>query len=451
MNNKALDAIFTYNMISKGDSILVGFSGGADSVALLYFLYSNKQLLDISLSAVHLNHLLRGRDALADEEFSRKFCQKLKIPFTSKQVDISGLADKEGLSFEQVARRERYKLFNSIPADKIATAHTLSDSVETVLINLVRGTGINGLTGIPPVRDSIIRPLINSTRSEIEAYCKENSLDYVTDKTNFENDYTRNKIRNLVIPQLKEINPALEDSLLNLTNHLKNDADYLNGQAKATLKDIEKDNNYSITKVLQLHPAIRNRVIILILEKHELEVSTQRVDLILENLKNNSGGLSLSDKDTLQIKDGYFSIAKPLVLTPAFSLQVEKEQLISNKLLEVYPGKNFIITTLECKEIENIANVFPNRLKNLLDYDKIALLVNFRQRKPGDSFTQANRGVTKSVKKLFNESKLTPQQRSSIVFLEMENEIVWIEGFGASESCKVDKNTKLAIEIKNTK
>lgn len=451
MNNKALDAIFTYNMISKGDSILVGFSGGADSVALLYFLYSNKQLLDISLSAVHLNHLLRGKDALADEEFSRKFCQKLKIPFTSKQVDISGLADKEGLSFEQVARRERYKLFNSIPADKIATAHTLSDSVETVLINLVRGTGINGLTGIPPVRDSIIRPLINSTRSEIEAYCKENSLDYVTDKTNFENDYTRNKIRNLVIPQLKEINPALEYSLLNLTNHLKNDADYLNDQAKAALKDIENDNNYSITKVLQLHPAIRNRVIILILEKHGLEVSTQRVDLILENLKSNSGGLSLSDKDTLQIKDGYFSIAKPLVLTPAFSLQVEKEQLISNKLLEVYPGKSFIITTLECKEIENIANVFPNRLKNLLDYDKIALLVNFRQRKPGDSFTQANRGVTKSVKKLFNESKLTPQQRSSIVFLEMENEIVWIEGFGASESCKVDKNTKLAIEIKNTK
>ena len=451
MNNKALDAIFTYNMISKGDSILVGFSGGADSVALLYFLYSNKQLLDISLSAVHLNHLLRGKDALADEEFSRKFCQKLKIPFTSKQVDISGLADKEGLSFEQVARRERYKLFNSIPADKIATAHTLSDSVETVLINLVRGTGINGLTGIPPVRDSIIRPLINSTRSEIEAYCKENSLDYVTDKTNFENDYTRNKIRNLVIPQLKEINLALEYSLLNLTNHLKNDADYLNDQAKAALKDIENDNNYSITKVLQLHPAIRNRVIILILEKHGLEVSTQRVDLILENLKSNSGGLSLSDKDTLQIKDGYFSIAKPLVLTPAFSLQVEKEQLISNKLLEVYPGKSFIITTLECKEIENIANVFPNRLKNLLDYDKIALLVNFRQRKPGDSFTQANRGVTKSVKKLFNESKLTPQQRSSIVFLEMENEIVWIEGFGASESCKVDKNTKLAIEIKNTK
>ncbi|MEG1869719.1 MAG: tRNA lysidine(34) synthetase TilS, partial [Oscillospiraceae bacterium] len=185
------DKVFAANqnlvLMQQQDTVLVGFSGGADSVALLHFLYSHRIQLGITVKACHINHNLRGNEALRDEHFAQSFCKRYNIPLDTVSLDIKSVAVSENLSVEHAARNERYRIFDLLSQKynaKIATAHTLTDSMETIIFNMARGTGLKGLTGIPAKRGNIIRPLILLTRSEIEAYCESNCLDYVTDSTN---------------------------------------------------------------------------------------------------------------------------------------------------------------------------------------------------------------------------------------------------------------------------
>ena len=206
-------------MINKGDTVIAALSGGADSVALLYVLYSLKNELGFSLAACHVNHNLRGEESDGDERFVRRMCRFLDIPLYVASIKVNDLRQKHD-SLEECARRLRYEFFDSISRGKlIATAHTASDNCETILINMVRGTALSGICGIPVKRDNIIRPLLYNTRGDIERYCTENSLDYVTDSTNLSDDYTRNKIRHKVVPLLREINPALFGAISRLSQY----------------------------------------------------------------------------------------------------------------------------------------------------------------------------------------------------------------------------------------
>ncbi|MBR5011737.1 MAG: tRNA lysidine(34) synthetase TilS, partial [Clostridia bacterium] len=254
MLKKVLAAIEKNNMLETGVTVTVALSGGADSVALLYCLLELQKERSFNLNAAHLNHMLRGEESLRDENFVKELCDKLNIPLFCENTDVAAEAQKSGESIELAARKIRYDFLNRVSTGVIATAHTASDSFETMLFNLSRGTAINGLCGIPPKRDNLIRPLIYCTRADVEEYCSQNGIAYVTDSTNLTDDYTRNKIRHNVIPVLKGINPSAEQAVMRTALSFSEDADFLNGVATDALNDCVRDEKIDVKKLLSYHP-----------------------------------------------------------------------------------------------------------------------------------------------------------------------------------------------------
>ena len=223
MLEKVKKTINEYNMINEGETVLCCLSGGADSVTLVLCLRE----LGVNIRACHVNHNLRGEESDRDEQFCRKLCKDLGVPLDVLSVDVRGYCEKNSCSVEEGARRIRYDYFESLSANKIATAHTLSDSLETALFNLARGSGAKGLCGIPPVRGRIIRPLIACTRGEVESFLEERDQSFVTDSTNLLDDHSRNSIRHSVVPVLKKLNPAAEQAFYRLSRSLE-DVEHLN-------------------------------------------------------------------------------------------------------------------------------------------------------------------------------------------------------------------------------
>jgi len=295
LDKLAFSAIKQHNMISQGDIVTVGLSGGADSVALLSFLYKHKDALGISLRAAHLNHNLRGEESLCDQLFAEQLCRALKIPIVLKSVQIAELAKQRGVSLEVCGRDERYAFFEEVAeGGKIATAHNATDNVETILLNIARGTALKGLCGIPQVRGRFIRPLILCSRAVIEEYCCSEKLDFVTDSTNNSDIYSRNRIRHHAIPVLREIQPELERRAAEMTTLLQIDEDYLTTKAKKTLEKITCGNGkYLRCEYLKLHSAIAARVVILILKAHSLPYDYARVTLIYEAICAGEGTIQL--------------------------------------------------------------------------------------------------------------------------------------------------------------
>jgi len=277
--DKIKETIRRYNLISKGDLVLVGVSGGPDSVTLLYLLKSLSKSLEFKLEIAHLDHMLR-RDSGKDAEFVRLLGLKLGIPVTIGKINIKKLAVKGSL--EEVARNARldflFKVAQRIKADKIALAHNLDDQAETVLMRVIRGTGLNGLTGILPKRKfcgfEVIRPLIRVQRREIEAYLKKKKVKACVDKTNREEIYFRNKIRNSLIPLLeKGYNPNIKDALSNMAESIAFDYDYLKRAALRLVKG--KKGKVNLAAFLRMHPAMQRLVLRLTISN--LQGSTRRI------------------------------------------------------------------------------------------------------------------------------------------------------------------------------
>ena len=225
MKEKIKRTIATNNLIQNGDKIVLGVSGGPDSIAMLDILYSLKDELNFSIVVCHINHMIR-EEAEEDEKFVKNYCDKKGIEFYSKSIDVQKIANTNKIGVEEAGRNARYDFFNEIlektKSNKIAIAHNKNDKVETIIMNALRGTGISGLKGIEAKRKQYIRPLIDCERTEIEKYCEENNLNPRIDKTNFKNDYTRNKIRNIVIPYIKqEFNPNIIETLDRLSRTCK--------------------------------------------------------------------------------------------------------------------------------------------------------------------------------------------------------------------------------------
>ena len=246
MITKVLKTIEAYQMLSPDSAVVAGVSGGADSMALLHVLQNRrKDWPELKVTAAHVNHCLRGAEADRDEEHVRRYCQREGIPLEVLKIDVREEAAKRKLGLEACGRAVRYEFFRQLAGENgvIATAHTLSDLAETVLLHLTRGTGLKGLCGIPPVRENIVRPLIDCSRREIEDYCREHKILYVTDSTNLEARYSRNKVRLQVLPALKEINPAFEEAVGRMAQSLREDDGCLCEEARELLgrAALEKD------------------------------------------------------------------------------------------------------------------------------------------------------------------------------------------------------------------
>ncbi len=280
MENKALETIRRFHMTEPGCRVIVGTSGGADSMALLELLHEARDILRIHVSACHVNHGLRGAESDRDERFVAGFCRERQIALASFRVNAAAVRRKHE-SMEECARRERYRCFEELlrkdAAARLATAHTASDNEETVLLNLLRGTGTKGLCGIPPVRDRIIRPLIRCTREETEAYCVKHGISYVTDSTNLSEDYARNRLRLRILPLLKEFNPSLTEGISRMTQAVSDDCAFLEKAADQARAQCKAENGYFCDRLAAQEPALRARIFSRILSESGIEPSYLRI------------------------------------------------------------------------------------------------------------------------------------------------------------------------------
>lgn len=252
-------ALAEYKMIEKGDAVVAALSGGADSVSLLYALTELSAELGITVSACHVNHHLRGEESDADMRFCVELCERLGVELRVLEADVASMQQKHE-SLEECARRVRYDFFAEVSCGKkLATAHNSNDCAETVLLNLMRGTGLKGLCGVPPVRGNIIRPLILCTRREVEEYCSARGLTWVTDKTNLSTDYTRNRIRHIILPEMLKINGSLFGTMNRMEQSLREDSDFLDGMARQALNDAQTTVRLKLPAAEGEEPSWENR------------------------------------------------------------------------------------------------------------------------------------------------------------------------------------------------
>ncbi|MBR5976570.1 MAG: tRNA lysidine(34) synthetase TilS [Clostridia bacterium] len=277
-SEKVRGVISRCEMLEDGDTVIVGLSGGADSTALLRVLCELKTEYNLNLIAAHVNHGIRGAEADRDEAFCKELCKKLGVQIYAFHIDIPELAKERGVSLEVAGRDARYEFFTGLAGEngKIATAHNAQDTAETLLLNLCRGTGLKGLTGIPPVRfvehkagcrsdetvsTMVIRPLIECTREEIEAYLESLGQDYVTDSTNLEDDYTRNRIRHNVIPELVAVNENAMGNITRCISTLKDDSDFLEALAEELVSSSNRGDGLDTDALLAAPKPVLSRAV----------------------------------------------------------------------------------------------------------------------------------------------------------------------------------------------
>lgn len=315
MKEKVKETIKKYNLINPGDKIILGVSGGPDSIAMLDILRQLESKLDFEIYVVHINHSIRGKDADEDEEYVKNYCKKYNIKCFSKKIDVPAIAKNEKIGTEEAGRKVRYEYFDEIlketNSNKIAIAHNKNDKVETIIMHLLRGSGVSGLKGIETIRENkFIKPLIECDRKEIEKYCEENNLQPRIDKTNFENDCTRNKIRNIVIPYIKEqFNPNIIETITRLSDVISNEDNFIENIVQENYKKlllIEENNRIELRlkEFNLLDNVIKNRIILLSTKK--LFGSTQGIEMIniidiIKLCNNNIGNKFLMPNKNLKV------------------------------------------------------------------------------------------------------------------------------------------------------
>jgi tRNA(Ile)-lysidine synthase len=442
------------NMIKSGDTVIIGVSGGADSLCLLHVLNTLKKELKIKLFAAHLNHQFRGVEADMDAEFVEKTCIEWDIPHIIRTFDVSSYAKEQGLSSEEAGREIRYKLFDevkeAINGNKVAVAQNSNDNVETILMRLIRGTGLEGLKGIDAVRDDIIRPLLDQDRQSIEKYCKQNNLEPRIDKTNLQPIYLRNKIRLELIPYLKQrFNPSINDAIIRLGQVVREENNYLEQQTMELLNSMGdiKENSIAINteRLKQLHPAMQKRLL------------RKAVESIVSSLngfeyKHFQGIIELFDKST----------GAAIELPKDLKAYISYENLIISKKIEntdkkcyyklKYDYDNFIdelnemlrVKLMNIKELSSVPKSFNTVY---IDSDKIKNELVVRTREQGDIFSPIGMRGSKKLKDYFIDKKIPREKRDQVMLLADGDEIVWILGSIISEKYKITSDTQNVIVL----
>lgn len=426
------NTISAYNMLDAGEQVVAALSGGADSVSLVLALKS----LGYKVKAVHVNHMLRGDESFRDENFCREFCEKNGVELFVERVDVRDFMEKSGLSLETAARELRYDaLFKYESLGKIATAHTADDCLETALFNLSRGTGIKGLCGVPATRDNVIRPLVNVTREQVEQFLSEKNQPFVTDSTNLLADCSRNKIRLLVVPELKKVNGSALKNYIRSREILETDDDFLMKEGRKAFLEVKDGEGYDAEKLTAYHEAVKSRAAGEILKENGVSISREKISELLELCEK--GG-------KINLKEDTFACCEKGVLRFESG---EKDEIPFEKDLKIGETTDFFgrKVTLFLKNADE-GNVNKNFTNHALDYDKIKGIIVLRNRRNGDKIRLVNRGFTSSLKKLMNAS-VPRENRGKTVLLADGEGLVFAEGFGCAERVRIDENTRRILEI----
>ncbi len=416
---KVSETIRRYAMLNCGDRVIAAVSGGADSMAMLTVFNTLSRITPFNLTVAHVNHGIRGREADRDEEFVRSFCEKLDIAFVAAHYNVPETAAETGESVEECGRRLRYAFFRETdPEAKIATAHNLNDCEETFLLNLARGSSLHGLTGIPPVRGNIIRPIIECTRTEIEAYLSAKNVSYVTDSTNLSDDYSRNRIRHCVVPVLKSLNPDFDSAFLNCTRSLKSDDSELDRQARAELETARTANGFDSDHILSLPEAIRNRALIAIFRYFGCsEPEYRHIGIFIE-----TGSVNLPGNITIRIYRGQIIKRSEPLYNPEFTLVPASEEDIHGLTVRELSQRGYAD-------------------KSVLDSATI------RKRMPGDRFRPAGGSFSRSLKNMFSENSVPACRRDNALIIEKDGKILFAEGIGTSAYALPNEKTKETVRI----
>lgn len=458
MIEKILNTISKNNLIKKGEGIVVGVSGGPDSICLLHLLWRIQKEYDLKLYVVHLNHQFRGIEADKDAEYVKSFSDSLGLKSYIFSIDVSAYSKEKGITFEEAGREIRYKLFDDVAkktgASKIAIAQNKNDQAETVLMRLMRGSGLEGLTAIDYIRDGkVIRPLLDISRKEIEEYCLKYKLKPRIDKTNLEAIYTRNKIRLELISYIeKNFNSNIIDTLWRTANILKDDNDYLNRMTKDIINELSEVHpdkiSLDINKFKNLHIAMQRRVIRGAIERLKgnlKEIGLIHIEKIIELTKNYKVGLKVDLPDHMFVELGYNSI----------DIRISKERNnIPNKFeYTVEIGKSTYIKDLSSSIKASIISkndidlYKKNKNTIFIDLDKVKGNLIIRNRRNGDRFTPLGMKGSKKIKDFFIDQKIPKEYRDKIPILCDEQGIIWIVGYRMSEDYKIDYKTENVIQL----
>jgi len=447
MLNKVINTIKKYSMLEEGERILVALSGGVDSSVLLDVLTECSEKLGITVCAAHLNHMLRGEDANRDEEFVREKCKRYGVNLVCERRDIAGLASECGESVETCARNVRYDFLKcaakALGASKIATAHNANDGLETVIFNIARGGGTDALCGIPPVRDNIIRPIIEIPREEIEAYAIEKGIDYCIDKTNSETVYTRNRIRHNIIPEMLKINAAAVRNAARSAEILREESDFLRELAANEAKRIAKsETSCSAFCLAKVHKALFARVCEVFagnaFGRDEYTLEQRHISDIYRLCESKSPSARISLPMGLCARREYDEII--------FEVSTEKEVL---QPIDIFCGEfRFGKYSISAKKTEENGKINNSLNTFYVPCDRIQNGLKIRTRKTGDEIKLINR-PKKSLKKLFIEARIPKDMRDGIPVLADGDNVLAVYGFGQDErSLPKDEKEKIYIEIR---
>ena len=417
-----------HNMLDAIKSgVLVGLSGGADSIMLLAYLHELKKSIGhFSIVAVHVNHMIRSFEADRDEKFSCDVARELNVDFISKKLNVPEIARNEGLSLEEAARNARYSVFSDVISSRddvsaIAVAHNATDNVETVLFNILRGSGTKGAAGIRPVRQNIIRPLINVSKSDIVSALEESGIEYVVDSTNLESDYSRNYIRNKVLPILSDICSEPEKSVSRLSANLRSDDEYISIQAD---KFLGERTEVSTKELAELHRSLLYRVLSKMTERYSVTLEQKHIESISSLLSKDNFEVSLPGGLRFVSERGIAWVANDSHVFDDYCYFLKSGK---NDITEF----NSIIYLSDEKFDKTSLKVYKNSIYADLSSAIIVGSLFIRPKRDGDVVFY--NGMTHKLKKLFNDRKIPKSKRPLIPVLCDEKGIVWVPGFGVRD------------------
>jgi tRNA(Ile)-lysidine synthase len=426
-------AISEHNMLEKlKKGVLVGLSGGADSVLLLLYLVElRKKVGDFPILAVHINHMIRGKEADRDEIFSKEFSESLGVPIICIRVDVPKIAAEESLSIEEAARNARYSEFQNIIRGRediscIALAHNATDNIETVLFNVLRGTGTRGAAGIPPVRDNILRPLIFVPKKDIIWVLDDASIEYMTDSTNMIDDYSRNYIRNNILPPIHKISCDPERSFSRLSRNLRMDDDYIMEQAEVFLRGRKR---VSTKELASIHKSLLRRVLSMMAAEYSIMLENAHIDSIYNCLSKDSFEIYLPENVRFVSERGISYMTNSTIRKVDYFYYIDE----GKNILPEY-NSDFYLT--DEKVNESSLNVYKKSIQADLSSAIICGRLFIRPKQDGDVVFYG--GMTHKLKKLFNDRKVPVSNRPLIPILCDDKGVVWVPGYGVRDDAKGD-------------
>lgn len=448
--NKVTATVKKHSMLSGGEKILIGLSGGPDSVCLLHILNNLKDGFRLDLHALYIDHGLRPEETPEEVDFCKILCKKLNVPFLTKTIEVKSYTKEKKINKQDAARELRYRVFEEtayeVNAHKIALGHTADDQLETFLMRFFRGSGPKGLSGIPPVRGNIIRPLIETERREIEEFLDEQRINYITDSSNLKKDYLRNRLRLSFIPEIKKINPHITQTLSRTMDILREEEKYFDIIVTKTLMKLICRKTDSRIELFLIPLEAMEKVILRRVLRRAIDatkglrgIEFTHIEDIIDLIKQGRQGDRLYLPKGLKVIKNYST----LVITS------ETPQKLGTYTLTV-PGEVFlkeIRAAIKTSTDDKADSYGDKKTMAVFDADKTGSVIIVRSREKGDFFYPAGFGKRKKLQDYFVDEKVPRDERDAIPIIVSGTNIVWIAGFRGDERFKVSDETKRFLKI----